>query len=86
LSEVFLTGGLLLPARTRQLIVRETESGSLSPCGFLQSSPAAPQPLWPKVDLKEGLDEDDIGEEFGTSKKSFAQRLPTVEKAESGTK
>jgi len=33
-----------------------------------------------------GLDEDDIGEEFGTSKKSFAQRLPTAEKAESRTK
>jgi len=65
LSEVFLSGGLLLPACTRQLIVRETESGSLSHCGFLQSSPAVPSPLDPKVDLG---GKDGIGDEMKLTK------------------
>jgi hypothetical protein len=45
LSDVFLSGGFLLPGCIRQWTDRKRESGSLSHRGFLQSSPAAPHPL-----------------------------------------
>ena len=46
-NAVFLIAGFLLPGCTRHWAVRKIESASLSHSGFVQSSPAAPQPSCP---------------------------------------